>query len=587
MALGHIHITDELVQAVRDAADVVEVASEHTRLRKAGREMAGLCPLHKEKTPSFSVDPVKGIFYCFGCGRGGDAIKLHMLLTGDEFPEAIESLAQRYGIPLPTAKGTPVDRRRESVLAAAEEWFRERLAASAFARDYLEERGMPAALVAEHRLGYAPDGWQNLLDALGSRFPVDLLGKAGLVGVSDQGGRRYDRFRNRLIFPIRNASGRLVGFGGRTLGDDRAKYVNTAETESFHKSRLLYGLDLARRAIRESSRALLVEGYFDVLGARAAGIEGVVASMGTALTEEQVDLLSRYADEVLVGYDADPAGERAAHRALPILLAKGLGVRRVRFGQGHDPDSLRLEAGDEAVRRAVEEARDLVEEEMERHVPEGVQQDPRDRARSARAVVELLAAVPDTVLRYGYGQRAAARLGVPVHMLLDRLGLGRRQAAASEPEPPADDTGHRQEGEEKLIVMLLAQESLPPREELPPEEAFLDPACRNIYRTFCALYGGEGGPSPSAADILSSLADEAGEVDRAAKVLMTEAEAGSGEIEHYLFRLRRRWLEQRLRRLGEAIEVAERAGDGARVEALLEERQALNRERHRVGGGGS
>jgi len=269
MTLGNIHLTPQLVQAVRDAVDIVDVASEHTRLRKAGRRLTGLCPLHKEKTPSFSVDPDQGLFYCFGCGRGGDAIKLHMLLSGDDFPAAIEVLAQRYGIPLPRANRATGGRGRdehdiEGVLKAAAEYFTEQLRRSATTRRYLEEREIPQSLIERFGLGFAPDGWQNLLESLGRRFSVEDLTAAGLAGRSERSGKPYDRFRNRLMFPIRSAAGRIVGFGGRTLGDDRAKYVNTSETSSFQKGYLLYGLDVAKREIRESGTAVLVEGYFDV-----------------------------------------------------------------------------------------------------------------------------------------------------------------------------------------------------------------------------------------------------------------------------------------------------------------------------------
>ena len=265
MAFSNVNLTPQLVQAVRDAVDIVSIASEHTRLRKAGRRYQGLCPIHKEKTPSFSVDPVQGLFYCFGCGAGGDAIKLHMLTTGDDFPAAIEALAMRYGIPLPSraetrfAGGRP-EQDVEAALQAASEFFRDQLRKSTFAREYLERRRIPPELVERFGLGYAPDGFRNLLPALHPRIPQADLEAAGLVARSEQRGDFYDRFRHRLMFPIHNASGRLVGFGGRTLGDDKAKYVNTNETDRFHKGTLLYGLHLAKREIRESGRAVLCEG---------------------------------------------------------------------------------------------------------------------------------------------------------------------------------------------------------------------------------------------------------------------------------------------------------------------------------------
>src|SRR3954466_15013530 len=374
MPIGNIHITPQLVQAVRDAIDIVAIASDHTRLRKAGRRYSGLCPIHKEKSPSFSVDPVQGLFYCFGCGAGGDAIKLHMVTTGDDSPAAIESLAMRYGIPLPSrtearfAGGKP-EQDLEGALQAAAALFVNQLKQSACAREYLERRRIPPELIERFGLGYAPEGFQNLTRALHPRIPKSDLEAAGLIAKSEKSGDHYDRFRHRLMFPIHNPSGRLVGFGGRTLGDDKAKYINTNETDRFHKGLLLYGLHLAKREIREINRAVLVEGYFDVIGTVACGIEGAVAGMGTALTPEQAKLLSRYATEVVVAYDGDNAGENAYRRALPLLLAEGLALRPPRFPPGHDPDSLRLEQGGEAVRAAVDGAEDAIFLEMERLIP--------------------------------------------------------------------------------------------------------------------------------------------------------------------------------------------------------------------------
>ena len=389
MAFGNIDLNPQLIQAVRDAVDIVGIASDHTRLVKAGRRYQGLCPIHKEKSPSFSVDPVQGLFYCFGCGAGGDAIKLHMLTTGDDFPAAIENLAMRYAIPLPSrtearfAGGKP-ERNIEGALQAGAEFFRDQLRKSPFARKYLEEtRRIPPELVERFGLGYAPEGFQNILPALRARVPQSDLEAAGLVGRSERSGEPYDRFRHRLMFPIHNAAGRLVGFGGRALGDDKAKYVNTAETDRFHKGFLLYGLHLAKREIRETGRAILCEGYFDVIGTVACGLEGAVAGMGTALTPEQTKLLARYTEEVVVAYDGDNAGESAFRRALPLLLAEGLGVRRARFPGSHDPDSLRLEAGEEAVRAAIVGAEDAVTAELDRLIPAGAARDPRAQAKAA------------------------------------------------------------------------------------------------------------------------------------------------------------------------------------------------------------
>ncbi|MFQ5349712.1 MAG: DNA primase [Thermoanaerobaculia bacterium] len=579
MALRNIQLTPELVQAVRDVVDIVDIAGDYTKLRKAGKRHGGLCPLHKEKTPSFSVEPAQGLFYCFGCGQGGDAIRLHMLLTGDDFPAAIEALARRYGVPLPKLRrgaGTSGPD-LEPALEAAAEYFTDQLQRQAKPRSYLEERRIPAELIEEFGLGYAPPGWQNLLEALGARIPRAELEAAGLVGRSRKSGKPYDRFRDRLVFPIRSASGRLLGFGGRALDDDPAKYVNTGETAGFHKGRLLYGLDRARRPIREAGRLLLVEGYFDVLGAVASGVDWTVASMGTALTPEQARLASRYAEEVVVGYDGDKAGEEAARRVLPELLRQGLGVRRARFGAGHDPDSLRLEEGPEAVAEAVEEARDAVSAEVDRLSPPELVSDPRRVAKAAAAIGELLQVIPDAVLRFGYGRRAAARLQVPEELLWRRAA-----APQSTDATPAREPGVVRSLEERALQLLLSGSAPPPpADRLPPPEVFRDDAMRNIFGVFCTLYRDGSGDRPDPQLIVAELGADDGAVDRLARLLLEGPFASpSGELGEAFKQLKRRWQQQRLRALASEIGEAQQAGDEARLKRLLSKKTALSRELH-------
>lgn len=592
MALGNVHLTPQLVQAVRDAVDIVSIASEHTKLRKAGRRYQGLCPIHKEKSPSFSVDPVQGLFYCFGCGAGGDAIKLHMLSTGDDFPAAIESLATRYGIPLPsreTKAGSRTERDLEGALQAAAELFTDQLRKSTFAREYLERRRIPPDLIERFGLGYAPDAWRTLLQSLTPRIPLADLEAAGLVARSDRGGETYDRFRNRLMFPIHNASGRLVGFGGRTLGDDKAKYINSNETDRFHKGLLLYGMHLAKKEIRESGRAVLCEGYFDVIGAVACGLEGAVAGMGTALTPEQTKQLARFAEEVVVSYDGDNAGENAFRRALPLLLGEGLAVRRARFPGGHDPDSLRLEAGMDAVVAAVQEAGDAVVSEIERLAPPEASREPQVQAKAASAVTELLRPIPDPILRFSYARIAAERLGVPVDMLSRRIGPGSQtaQAAPGSARPAAKRDEGLSWNIEKLVLAQLMEgtEAIPPAEDLPPPEAFLDPECRNIYQTFCALYAEGTGSPPDARTVLAGLGAEGRAVDLMAGILLernfTSGVSGRLGLLESLEKLEDRWRKQRNRELTAWIREAEIRKDSARLEALLQEKERLNHSLHR------
>lgn len=590
MALGNVHLTPELVRAVRETVDIVSVASEHTRLTKAGRRFKGICPLHKEKTPSFSVDPEQGLFYCFGCGQGGDAIKLHMLASGDDFPAAIESLALRFGVPLPKAGPT---RRGEldtrAVLEAAQAFFVDQLGRHRAGRDYLERRQIAPELVTRFGLGYAPDGWQNLIEALRPKVPIEHLEKAGLVARSERGeGRHYDRFRHRLMFPIRSPTGRVVGFGGRTLGDDPAKYVNTAETADFHKGTLLYGLDLAKKALRETGRVLLVEGYFDVLGAVAAGIDWTVASMGTALTPEQVQLLERFAGEVVVGYDADAAGEAAHRRALPLLLAKGFTVRRARFGAGEDPDSLRLREGPEAVARAVAAARDAVEEEVDRLAPDGIAKDPRAQSKAVEEITALLSPIPEATLRYAYARRAADLLSLPGDLLARRIARRdttpkAQPSAGSTPAAPRPTTGLSHSQEDELLARLLEDPADPPAlSELPPGDAFRDPVCRNIYRSLRDLYEVTGA-LPSARTVVGALEQDPDAVARVA-LYQNEVEYPAGSrrlgLRECLEAVTHRWTRERLRELTNEIRAAERRGDPeGKLKTLLDERVQLSQRR--------
>ncbi len=600
MTLGNVDLNPQLVQAVRDAVDIVDVASEQTRLARKGRRWEGLCPLHKEKTPSFSVDRERGLFYCFGCGQGGDAIKLQMLLSGDDFPAAIESLALRYGIPT-APRGTARDRRAgpdvEGALAAAAEFFADQLRRHPGPQEYLARRRIPAGLIERFGLGYSPDDWHALEAALAGRVPREALLAAGLIARSEKSGKLYDRFRHRLMFPIHNPSGRLVGFGGRTLGDDPAKYINTAETERFHKGTLLYGLFQARRAIREGGRALLTEGYFDTLAAAAAGVEWAVASMGTALTPDQARLLTRYAEEVVVAYDGDRAGEEAHRRALPLLLTQGLAVYRARLGEGHDPDSLRLAEGEEALARILHDAPDAVSAEIERLTPGAARGEPRRTAEAARAVGALLSAIPDTVLRYAYARRAAERLDVPVEVLRRKLkpaagGRGGDGPAGAGPEaeggrgargeaaPRRPPSPVRSVEEAALRLLLGGEAAPPPAADLPPAAVFFDAECRNIYRVFVDLYEERGNP-PDARAVLAGLGREGAAVDRLASLLLEEPFASENEgLSGWLSHLTRRWLKQRQRELSHEIHEAQRRGDTARVESLRDEMSELSRRVH-------
>ncbi len=577
----NVSITPDLVQAVRDTVDIVDIAGGGTQVQRRGKRYIGLCPFHKEKTPSFSVDPDEGLFYCFGCGTGGDAIKLHMELTGDDFSDAIVDLAERYGIPLPKAnigrRPSPAQLGAAEALEEAAKFFRRQLTGSEAARAYLRRRDLSPELTERFGLGYAPDDWRTLVHSVGRQVPMPALEAAGLVARSEKRpDEPYDRFRNRLIFPISGPSGKLVGFGGRTLGDDKAKYINTAETEQFHKGSLVYGFHLAKKAIRDTNKALLVEGYTDVMAAAAVGIEWAVAGMGTALTAAQAKLLARYADEVIVAYDGDAAGEKAFRRALPILLGHGLAVRRARFPAGHDPDSLRMAEGPEAVVDCVENAEDGVWLEILTLIPED--KSPAAKTRAANAIAELLRPIRDRITRYDYGRRAAEHLGVPQDLLFSRV---RPMRPLEDPEAntaPARDV--RTEEERAITLLLLGAADLPSAESLPEEKIFFDEDCRNIYAAFCALYSSREGDPPKVGEILARLKDGGSAVDRTARLLLEESDPEEVGLIETLERLQHRWMKNHLPELLRQIKQAQAEGNHPRLAQLLEEKKALSLRLH-------
>jgi DNA primase len=366
---------EHIKETVKDAADIVEVVGEYVELKRAGARYAGLCPFHSEKTPSFSVNPQGQFFHCFGCGEHGDVLSFVMKYHHMDFPEALKTLAQKYGIEVAERQLTEAEQiqlRRREILYEANE-----AAAVAYqhclrhpklgkvARSYLEQRGVPAPMVDRYRLGFAPDpeqaGWSYLTDQLLAKgIPADAIEKAGLAVGKERGGY-YDRFRSRIMFPIADMTGRVVAFGGRILGEGKPKYMNSPESPIFDKSRLLFGLHQHREAIRKQRRSLVVEGNFDLLLLAVHGIDNVVAPLGTALTRDHIHTLRGYGDEAILLFDADAAGLKAAMRSIPFFLAEQVECRVALLPAGHDPDSFVRAEGPAAIGTLVEGARPLAE----------------------------------------------------------------------------------------------------------------------------------------------------------------------------------------------------------------------------------
>lgn len=439
----------DFVDRVRAATDIVALISESVPLKKAGRKHRGLCPFHPEKTPSFHIDDAKGVFYCFGCQTGGDAFKFVMLRENVDFLEAARLLARRAGIPIPqTGQGKPSE--REGILAAhriAAEFYHELLKSrpeAKTARDYLASRGITAQTITRLKIGLAPDRWDALKTHLTSKgVAVPVLVTGGLLarresGASASAAGTYDRFRNRVLFPIRNLAGEIVGFGGRIIGQGEPKYLNSAETPVYNKRENLYGLDLTRNGIRDEGEAIVVEGYFDFASLLQAGMTNVVATLGTAFSEEQASLLRRFTEKVVINYDPDTAGASATRRSLDLLLEKGFKVRVLQLPGGKDPDEFVRHNGLADYRNALAAAPKYFEYLMERATAGRDLSDYEAKSAALKEILPILSRVPDRIERAGYVNALSDRLGVDDELMLAEI----RDTLAARPAATARPSGH-------------------------------------------------------------------------------------------------------------------------------------------------
>ena len=407
------------VEEVRRAADIVKVISDHIVLKKMGTSWKGLCPFHEEKTPSFNVRQEPAVFHCFGCGEGGDVFKFLMLRERTSFPETLETLARRFGVPVPEGRFEPGPDRKEreamlGLMEAAAEHFARALwtAPGTTAREYLLGRGFRKETLERIRAGAARDSWDALLGTLRGRHSATALQKAGLVLARKGGDGHYDRFRNRAVFPILNESGKVVAFGARSLDGSEPKYLNSPESPVYHKGRVLYGLSWARDAVRRTGRVVLMEGYLDVARALECGVEEAVATCGTALTASHARLLRRFAETICVSFDQDEAGQRATRKSLEVLLGEGLRVRVVELTEGHDPDSYLKAEGGDAYRQRIEEAPEgmvWLMRQAERAHDLG---SPQGKAGFLSALLPALIRIENAVERSAWLSRAAERGGL-------------------------------------------------------------------------------------------------------------------------------------------------------------------------------
>jgi DNA primase len=476
-------ISNESLERVKQAADIVEVISAHTDLRRQGARYTGLCPFHDERTPSFSVEPQEKLYHCFGCGVGGDVIKFVEEKEGLNFTEAVEVLADRYGVELereqedPRAEAKRQRRRRlEQLLDRSAAFYGNYLWESSEAekaREYLAGRGLGEEVLRAFGVGYAPSAWDTILvRGQQAGFSVEEMRSVGLAQRGRSGGE-YDRFRERIMFPICDRRGRVLGFGGRAMrADQGAKYVNTAETDFFHKSQILYGVDRAKAAIAKAGRAVVVEGYTDVLALHQAGLEEAVGVMGTAITGEQVAALSGMVEEVVLALNADSAGQEAMLRAQRVAAGRRMRLRVAAMPPGEDPaEMMAEEGGPERFRALVDEAEELTAFQVRLVLDRTDVSKPVERDRALAEVAPVLAGMGETASRDDLVRRVAERLDLEPAMVMGRVvaatpatgggeeaAASARQGTARQPQQqrrPAELTS-RERRERVLLAMCIA-----------------------------------------------------------------------------------------------------------------------------------
>ncbi len=451
----------EVITRVREASDIIAVVSDQVRLKRRGRTWEGLCPFHEEKTPSFTIDAEKGLYHCFGCHQGGDVFNFVMAQQNFNFPEAVEYLARRFGVELPARSPGALKRRKESerqrsILEEAQRWFVDQLssAGGVEAARELERRGFPQSSWAQFGFGWAPDEWRGLVDSLRARHPEGVLANAGLIVQPESGKSPYDRFRKRLMFPIRSGDGRLVAFGGRILGDGEPKYLNSPEGALFHKRSTLFALDLARKAIASSGEVIVVEGYFDCLSLHRVGLVNVVATLGTALTPEHGRSLRRLLGEdgrVLLCYDADSAGRRAAATGAGVLLQAGVDVAMITLEGGKDPDDVIRDGGVEAFNSMASNPRSLLD-----FLWADTPSDPAKLRKAGLELAQLVCSAANPAIRRNLIEELARRIDLSPHDIEKRgRELGRRGGPPTASGIPATQKTITAPGETDLARILL------------------------------------------------------------------------------------------------------------------------------------
>jgi DNA primase len=586
------------IDDLKRQADIVRVVQDYVQLKKKGANWMACCPFHKEKTPSFSVSPVKEIFYCFGCHKGGTVFNFVMEIERVAFPEAIRIVADKIGMPLPKmVDDSRFQARRQEADDVIElnswamEWWQQQLESSKegrIARDYLVQRELNEETQKAFRLGYAPDSWEALSSYLRQKGATQQqIERSGLVVKKDEGGS-YDRFRGRLMFPVLDVQGRAIAFGGRTLKGEDAKYVNSPETAAYVKGRNLFGLNLTRDEIRRQGFAILVEGFLDLIVPYQLGVRNVVASLGTALTADQSKLLARFARKVVVNYDGDRAGVQAAKKAIEILLAEDLEVKVLVLPDGADPDEFIRGFGVTEYQRRRAQAQSHIQFVIENALRDRSLHRPADKAEAVEEVLPYIRAVSSRIQKREYFDMAMDSLGIDRDNVNTSAWRRELWQAVRDNRPTRSSTAHVvakeakvTAAEQRLLGLLLADANL--RHQVLPmlkKEDYQDLATAALFEALLAL-DLEGTEVDFEALTRKTEGDEfASRV--VPMVLMNSSLHGSNE--HYVpekcvsaFRLMK--TEHRIEELRRELTIAEREKDEERVSRLSVEQMQLAAER--------
>lgn len=567
----------DVVEQIRQTASLLEIASQYTTLHKRGSKYVGLCPFHSERDPSFTLDPDKQLYHCFGCGAGGDVFALVMEKEGLNFPEAVKHLAERYRIPLPqkgagAARAQKTEERIYKVNEDALAFFRRNLHATEEGKKalaYLRKRGLSEETIEKLRLGYAPVSWTALTEAFQARgVPPELLLKAGLVVPGRKKEGWFDRFRGRVMFPILNLTGKVVAFGGRTIDGSAPKYLNSPETPVYSKGRILYGLSLTKDAVRAKGEVVLVEGYTDFSGLYQAGVLHCAASLGTSLTASQVSLARRFAQRMVINYDGDAAGRTAAARAVSLCFEQGLDVSVVVLPPDLDPDGYIGRHGRDAYLGLLEKSlsglRFLVAMATGGRPPST----PEAKAAVLRSILAAVEKIPDPIVKSEYLKQLSGLFGVEEKFFRSVL---KPEAGPS----PAGEPPCFLNAEKRLLQILFHQpEFIPFVLSEAPEADFVPEGSRDVFEAVFELHRAS---APVTLQALGARLDKE-RLQRLSRILIEPSEAATPEEAlDCLAALRKYSYENQCKSIQHEIIRCQKAGDNERIAALQREKQELTK----------